>query len=216
MSFLKETTDTLASLISNVVKALKISSAVRMLFLSSTKEQKTLLATAVSWSHCSFLFWCSVLQDNTSFLTNFLKRFCRLLNDNTEHYLILYTAHLPWENHQKIDEAHGQQKTKYPENQIRFFRNLKEDFSIIRMIFFTITMLETDILSFLVLRFGQNLIYLFSFMHQGHMCIIAISESTRSGLSKTIFNPPPQIFSSLAIARQSMDKIGFGPFFRRY
>ena len=86
-----------------------------------------------------------MLQDNTSFLTNFLKRFCRLLNDNTEHYLILYTAHLPWENHQKIDEAHGQQKTKYPENQIRFFRNLKEDFSIIRMIFFTITMLETDI-----------------------------------------------------------------------
>ena len=46
------------------------------------------------------------------------------------------------------------------------------------------------LVGFLVLSFRQILIYFFSFMHQGHMGFIAISESTPFDLSKTIFTFP--------------------------
>ena len=65
----------------------------------------------------------------------------------------------------------------------------KEDFLLI-MIFFTMKMLKNDIIGFLVLSFRHILIYFFSFMHQGHMGFIAISESAPFGLSKTIFTFP--------------------------
>ena len=43
------------------------------------------------------------------------------------------------------------------------------------------------LLGILGLSFRQILIYFFSFMYQGHMGFIAISESTHFGLSKTFF-----------------------------
>ena len=46
------------------------------------------------------------------------------------------------------------------------------------------------LVGFLVLSFRQILIYFFSFMHQSHMGVITISESTHFGLSKTIFTFP--------------------------
>ena len=52
------------------------------------------------------------------------------------------------------------------------------------------------VVGFLNLSFRQILIYFFSFMHQGHMGFIAISESTHFGLSKTIF-PFPENFSQV-------------------
>ena len=64
------------------------------------------------------------------------------------------------------------------------------------MLFSTIEMLKNDIVGFLVLSFRQTLIYFFSFMHQGQMGFIAISESTTFGLSKTIFTFP-QYFSQV-------------------
>ena len=39
----------------------------------------------------------------------------------------------------------------------------------------------------LLLSFRQILIYFFSFMHEGHMGFIGISESTHFGVSKAFF-----------------------------
>ena len=52
------------------------------------------------------------------------------------------------------------------------------------------------LVGFLVLSFRQILVYFFSFMHQGCMGFIAISESVHFGLSKTVFTFP-QDFSQV-------------------
>ena len=47
------------------------------------------------------------------------------------------------------------------------------------------------------MNFKQILIYFFSFMHQGQMGFMAISESTTFGLSKTIFTFPQYFLQGL-------------------
>ena len=71
---------------------------------------------------------------------------------------------------------------------------------------------------FLGQSFRQISIFFLSFMHQGHMGFIAISESAHFGM-KNNFCFSQKYFASLGIARQIMEKhgeTGFGPFFRPY
>ena len=67
------------------------------------------------------------------------------------------------------------------------------------------------LVGFLVLNFRQILICIFSFMQQGYVGFIVISESTHFGLSKTIFTFP-QYPQSLGIVRQSLGKLGSDPY----
>ena len=75
-------------------------------------------------------------------------------------------------------------------------------------------MVKMILVGFLVLSFRQILIYFFSFMHQGHMGFIAISESTHFGLSKTILTFP-NIFCKSWDSDAKYGKIGFRSFFSK-
>ena len=66
------------------------------------------------------------------------------------------------------------------------------------------------LVGFLGQRFRQILIYFLSFMHQGHMGFIAISESTHCSM-KNNFYFYPKFFAGLGIVRQIMEKLGLDP-----